>query len=235
MISSSPPRLKCRSIGSRDLTGATVEWTLRSDSGQTIGEGRWDDVDLPRGGLRQVGTLDVLACGSAPCQPPDADRVVRGTPFVNDWQIWVYPPISDTAPARRRARDSCAGRTRRDATEGRAAKCCCCLRRSAIAGDTSGSFEPVFWNRLWFPTQEVHTLGVLCDPQHPALAAFPTDCAQQLAVVGSVQAIQAHDPRWSAGRDRRRSSSPSTTGTRVEDWDWCSRPSGAGEADGLGY
>ena len=44
-----------------------------------------------------------------------------------------------------------------------------------VAGDTHGSFEPIFWNRLWFPTQEVHTLGILCRPDHPGLAEFPTD------------------------------------------------------------
>jgi len=37
-----------------------------------------------------------------------------------------------------------------------------------------GSFEPVFWNRQWFPTQARQTLGLLCDPRHPALARFPT-------------------------------------------------------------
>ena len=46
---------------------------------------------------------------------------------------------------------------------------------SAIDGDTFGSFEPVFWNRLWFPTQQVQSLGLLCNPQHAALAEFPTD------------------------------------------------------------
>ena len=38
-----------------------------------------------------------------------------------------------------------------------------------------GSFLPVFWSPVWFPTQKPNTMGILCDPAHPALARFPTE------------------------------------------------------------
>jgi hypothetical protein len=38
-----------------------------------------------------------------------------------------------------------------------------------------GSFTPIFWNRYMFNTQQTQTLGLLCDPEHPALRQFPTD------------------------------------------------------------
>ena len=38
-----------------------------------------------------------------------------------------------------------------------------------------GRFLPVFWSPVWFPTQKPNTMGILCDPKHPALADFPTD------------------------------------------------------------
>ena len=34
---------------------------------------------------------------------------------------------------------------------------------------------PVFWSPVWFPTQKPNTMGILCDPKHPALADFPTE------------------------------------------------------------
>ena len=43
-----------------------------------------------------------------------------------------------------------------------------------VAGRTVGRFDPIFWNKLWFPSQPQHTLGLLLDPKHPALAQFPT-------------------------------------------------------------
>jgi len=35
-------------------------------------------------------------------------------------------------------------------------------------------FRPVFWNTSWFQMKPPHTTGILCDPEHPALALFPT-------------------------------------------------------------
>ena len=37
-----------------------------------------------------------------------------------------------------------------------------------------GKFVPVFWSPVHFPNQ-AGTMGVLCNPTHPALADFPTD------------------------------------------------------------
>ena len=36
-------------------------------------------------------------------------------------------------------------------------------------------FRPVFWNTSWFQMRPPHTLGILTHPEHPALAAFPTE------------------------------------------------------------
>jgi hypothetical protein len=38
-----------------------------------------------------------------------------------------------------------------------------------------GRFLPVFWSPIWFPKQQPNTMGILCDPKHPALAQFPTE------------------------------------------------------------
>ena len=39
-------------------------------------------------------------------------------------------------------------------------------------------FEPIFWNRYMFNTQNRQTLGLLCNPKDPALAEFPTESFQ---------------------------------------------------------
>lgn len=42
-------------------------------------------------------------------------------------------------------------------------------RDSVVVG-----FSSIFWNTLWTNGQAPHTLGILCDPHHPALHQFPT-------------------------------------------------------------
>jgi hypothetical protein len=36
-------------------------------------------------------------------------------------------------------------------------------------------FSSIFWNTAWTSQQPPHTLGILCDPRHPALKYFPLE------------------------------------------------------------
>jgi hypothetical protein len=36
-------------------------------------------------------------------------------------------------------------------------------------------FSSIFWNTAWTRGQAPHTLGILCDPEHPVFRAFPTE------------------------------------------------------------
>ncbi len=42
-------------------------------------------------------------------------------------------------------------------------------------GDIAVGFSSIFWNTAWTGKQAPHTLGILCNPAHPALADFPTE------------------------------------------------------------
>jgi len=42
-------------------------------------------------------------------------------------------------------------------------------------GKVALGFSSIFWNTAWTRGQPPTTLGILCDPKHPALAEFPTD------------------------------------------------------------
>jgi hypothetical protein len=45
---------------------------------------------------------------------------------------------------------------------------------ATLAHTVPVSFTTSFWSLLWFPNRP-ETMGILCDPEHPALAAFPTE------------------------------------------------------------
>ena len=42
-------------------------------------------------------------------------------------------------------------------------------------GEVPPGFTTIFWNTQFTARQQPHTLGILCNPQHPALAEFPTE------------------------------------------------------------
>jgi hypothetical protein len=44
-----------------------------------------------------------------------------------------------------------------------------------MGGEVGVGFSSIFWNTAWTDNQKPHTLGILCNPAHPALEQFPTE------------------------------------------------------------
>jgi hypothetical protein len=103
------------------------------------------------------------------------------TSFANDWDVWVYPtaekgvspvlsnltvtPHFDAAAETRLAAGETVWLMLAPAQ----------VRADAVKGPIALGFSSIFWNTAWTNGQAPHTLGLLCDPGHPALAKFPTD------------------------------------------------------------
>lgn len=107
------------------------------------------------------------------------------TPFENDWDVWVYPDRVDT-----RTPQAVTIATELDnstlTTLRNGGRVLLMIPPERVKGDDRRSvkrggrpvalgFSSIFWNTAWTGGQAPHTLGILCDPEHPALAAFPTD------------------------------------------------------------
>ena len=99
---------------------------------------------------------------------------------VNDWGLWVYHQKVDTTPA---APDGVlVTDDLHDAARERLAAggtVWLTIPPSRVApdprrGPVAIGFSSIFWNTAWTNGQAPHTLGILCDPEHPALADFPT-------------------------------------------------------------
>ena len=151
------------------LPGARVTWRL-SDGNRTLGEGEWKRT-LPVGNGTVLGTVRVPLSPMQHAAKLTLDVSLPGTPWHNDWDVWVYPREVDDD-----AGDVLICHELSSATAALAAgrRVLWLLPPDLVAGETAGSFEPVFWNRLWFPTQKPHTLGLWIDAEHPALERFPT-------------------------------------------------------------
>ncbi len=162
-------------FGPEDLSDQRIDWSLRTDSGHTVASGHWTAIDLPRSGLHRVGRV---SCPLDEVVTPSRLKLtvsIASTQYANDWDVWVYAqpaPLAVPPPQVLVARS--LNDTVRNHLEA-GGSVLFLPPPYLVKGDTFGSFEAIFWNRLWFPTQQVHTLGILCDPAHPALSRFPTD------------------------------------------------------------
>ena len=104
---------------------------------------------------------------------------LEGTPFANDWDVWVYPEKLTEPPTA----DVLITTRFDDAAEAKLAAggtVFLTLPPAQVAPDPKRGpialgFSSIFWNTAWTNGQAPHTLGILCDPKHAALASFPTD------------------------------------------------------------
>jgi len=175
-------------FGPAPLTEAVAYWKLLSAKGKALAGGEFPARTIPLGAGTPLGRVEVSLANVA---APAACRLVvgiKGTRFENDWNVWIYPArLEAPAPADvlvTRALDA-AALSRLDAG-GRVLLLAPRLART----NPHLTFEPIFWNHYMFRNQNRVTLGLLCDPKHPALALFPTDGFQDWQWDGIVTRAQ---------------------------------------------
>ena len=160
--------------GPNDLDAAAARWTLRTAGGRVAASGSFEPQQGPRGTVTRLGRLSLeLTAFPAPAQL-ELVVALEGTDARNAWDLWVYPGAVDTsAPEGVRLADRLDEAARAHLVDG--GRLVLMSPTGQIRGETYGAFAPIFWNKAWFPRQKRHTLGILCDPSHPALEEFPTE------------------------------------------------------------
>lgn len=162
-------RIEVANFG-RDLPAAVVNWAVCDAAGREVSSGEFAARPLASGGLREIGDIAVPIAAEGDAAHWRLEVAIRGTAYRNHWNLWVYPRGVAEVPARVRF-----ATTLEEALRGLDAG-----ERVLFAppvqqiNGIEGKFVPVFWSPVHFPKQP-GTMGLLCDPAHPALREFPTD------------------------------------------------------------
>ena len=159
--------------GPSDLNGETLEYRIRNEKGVVLFNGEWKPASIPNGGLTRVGGIDIPLVSIQQAAKLTLEIAFESLPYTNSWVLWVYPQkINADVPE-----SVLATQDWKEALKALQAGKTVLLQPNAfsIASDTLGTFRPIFWNRITFPSQTVHTVGTLIDASHPAFADFPTD------------------------------------------------------------
>lgn len=157
---------------------ATITWRLVDECGEPLAGGelpprtvevgnqdRHGSVSVPLGSVERAQRVSLVV---------SVDAGQSGS-FENDWDLWIYPPLAEPEPG-------VAGGT--VVTEDLAVALSqlqhgetvlLLADRDRLRGDVALGFSSVFWNTAWTHGQAPHTLGILCDPEHPVFAHFPTE------------------------------------------------------------
>jgi len=175
-------------FGPADLASPRPRWQMRDGSGAVSYAGRLAVDKIATGGLTGLGTIRVPLDGIARAQKLVLRVELEGTPWANQWDVWVYPEVTarggDVAGTRRvpsAADVLVVDRLSEEAADklNHRGKVLLFPAPGSVRGDRLGKIPPgfssIFWNTAWTRRQAPHTLGVLCDPAHRALAEFPTE------------------------------------------------------------
>jgi hypothetical protein len=168
--------LEVANFGPKPIRRAAMRWKLTAEAGQVLAQGELPAKDIPVDNGISLGAIDV-DLKNVPA-PVHCRLGVAVAGFQNDWSLWVYPP-NPPAPAppdilvtsrfdpAARAQLQAGGKVLLTIPGPRV--------RNFDAAPVKLGFSTIFWNTAWTGRQPPTTLGILCDPKHPALAQFPTD------------------------------------------------------------
>lgn len=153
-----------------------VQWVVKDKHGYVIKQGAFSVTKLSIGNCQKVGDIQFsLNNLEQACQ---LNLEVSVGEHRNDWDFWVYPVQKDLPDNEDILVVDCLDETTiKNLNKG--GKVLLSLKEGTLnkelGGDIAIGFSSIFWNTSWTNRQAPHTLGILCNPAHPALAYFPTD------------------------------------------------------------
>ena len=155
--------------GVEELKDRTLVWEVK-DAGNSVGKGRIDVADLRMGHNENLGEIVLPLNSITKASKLEVCLSLENSEYRNRWNIWVYPlEIELNWGDVKYTRDY--NTAMQWLVEGK--KVLFNPDWHTLRG-IEGKFVPVFWSPVHFPNQ-AGTMGVLCNPSHPALSDFPTD------------------------------------------------------------
>ena len=169
--------LEVAHFGAAPLEVTSTVWTLKTKEGKTIASGKLTHQPVGIGNCIPLGQLEI------PLDKVDVPSCLTleatlGN-YANSWHIWVYPAavqkVADEAQLL--MTDRLDAKALQRLQEG--GNVLLSLRKGSLPAEAGGEveigFSSIFWNTAWTLGQAPHTLGILCNPAHPALSEFPTE------------------------------------------------------------
>lgn len=156
-------------FGNAVLKNATPAWKISSADGKVLASGKLNATDIRIGNGISLGSIQYALRDIREATTLTVSINMEGTSYTNTWRVWVFPEQLPAASG-----DVLVTQSLEEALAQLAKGKNVLLNPSlkSIQG-IEGKFVPVFWSPVHFPDQP-GSMGLLCEPAHPALKHFPT-------------------------------------------------------------
>jgi len=163
--------------GDAPIAACTPEWKVADKTGKLIQSGKFAQTDIPLGNGFKLGDISLPLASITNPEMLKMEVTVNG--LSNSWDFWVYPATKEAISGEENIRvvQKMDAQTTQFLKNG--GSVLLNLKKGTLpkemGGDVKIGFSSIFWNTAWTHGQAPHTLGVLVNPNHPALADFPTE------------------------------------------------------------
>ena len=163
-------------FGESQLSDLDLICRIFDASGEIIHQVVFEKDAIPVDNAIPVGSIDFDLQDITAAQRLTLEVIAEGTSISNSWDFWVY--TSDIEPDRGEVyiTERLDGKAEGVLEDGGSVLL---LSYGKIREDKGGKveigFSSIFWNTAWTRGQAPHTLGILCNPDHPVFSEFPTE------------------------------------------------------------
>jgi len=166
--------IEIANFGPAPLRDAVAAWSIKDTNGRKIASGEMPSLTVPLGNGIRLGNIEVPLANVASPAKLIVTVSLKDTPFTNHWDIWVYPAnLYAEVPENLLIAERLDEQVSAALEAGK--KVLLMPPLDSIDSNIPAGFTSIFWNTAWTRRQPPHTLGILCNPKHPALAEFPTE------------------------------------------------------------
>ncbi|MCL6101329.1 MAG: beta-galactosidase [Bacteroidetes bacterium] len=163
--------------GDGPIIACIPEWKVTDKKGKTLQSGKFSKINIPLGNGFKLGNIS-FPLTSVPA-PEKLILEITLNSVSNSWDFWVYPAKNKDIKDEGKIQvvQKLDPQTIQFLQNG--GSVLLSLKQGTLVkemgGDVKIGFSSIFWNTAWTRGQAPNTLGILCNPKHPALADFPTE------------------------------------------------------------
>jgi hypothetical protein len=164
--------IEIANFSGKPIENEDISWKIYDNQGNIIFKGSLGSKTIPIGNCFNLGTINQYLSGIQKAGKLTL-KVIAGK-YSNSWNFWVYPSkLPELKTSDIHFCDSLDSKAL-DALKSGGKVFLQAAGKVQFGKDVIQYFTPVFWNTSWFKMRPPHTTGILCNPQHPCFADFPT-------------------------------------------------------------
>ncbi|MEO8414954.1 MAG: sugar-binding domain-containing protein [Ginsengibacter sp.] len=165
--------IQIANFGQHNLQEA-INWNIKNVNGQILWKGAFAKKEIPIGNSFIAG--EIKQSLSFIKEPGRFILTVSVGKYENTWDFFVYPSVKKKISSDILITQTLDAKAKQ--VLGNGGKVLLTIKKGSIKDDKGGDikigFSSIFWNTAWTKGQPPTTLGILCDPENPALKEFPT-------------------------------------------------------------